>query len=247
LKEIFQTEERHIDQLKQCFNLFYTPLKEKKIISNESLEIIFSNCKPLKTKIFKVKMILSTNEELQKDLKKECKQNPFSPNFGSVFKKMAPFLKVYTQYISNFDLAAKEVEKLEKQNKKFLDFLETCYQSPECSNGQRILAFLVCPIQRIPRYQLLLRVRIQFNLNSKDLLERTPKEHFLYRDTKEGFEAIVEIAKFCNERKRKEENSLILLELVESLQKHSNGSRFKVTNQFYLKSRIWSNHTELLK
>jgi hypothetical protein len=72
---------------------------------------------------------------------------------------MAPFLKVYTQYISNFEFATKELEKLEKQNKKFVDFLENCYQSPECENGQRILAFLIAPIQRIPRYQLLLRVR----------------------------------------------------------------------------------------
>jgi hypothetical protein len=52
MKEIIRTEESHIDQLKLCFTLFYTPLKEKKIISNESLEIIFSNCKFKFFKIF---------------------------------------------------------------------------------------------------------------------------------------------------------------------------------------------------
>jgi hypothetical protein len=62
----------------------------------------------------------------------------------------------------------------------------------------------------------------------QDLLERTPKEHVHYNDIKEGFESIIELAKFCNERKRKEENSLVLLELVESLKRHSNGQRFKV-------------------
>jgi hypothetical protein len=191
-------------------------------------------------------MILTTNEELYIDLKKECAKFPCAPNFGLVFKRMSPFLKVYTQYITNFELATKELEKLEKQNKKFVDFLESCYQSPECENGQRILAFLIAPVQRIPRYQLLLRVRISNFESFQDLLERTPKEHVQYNDIKEGFEAIVELAKFCNERKRKEENSLVLLELVESLKRHSNGQRFKV-NKPKLIERISFNRIDPLK
>jgi hypothetical protein len=142
----------------------------------------------LKLKLFKVNVILSTNEELQKDLKKEFEKNPFSANFGLIFKNMAPFLKVYTQYISNFDLASQEVERLENQNKKFSEFLETCYESPECENGQRLLAFLVSPVQRIPRYQLLFRVRIKLTqiqriflkeLQRNICITKTPKKDLM--------------------------------------------------------------------
>jgi hypothetical protein len=114
-----------------------------------------------------VENILFTNEELFKDLKKEFQKYPSSPNVGFVFKKMAPFLKVYTQYITNFDTAAAEIERQEKKNKKFSEFLEKTYSSPECPNGQRILSFLILPVQRIPRYQLLLRVRRRFHSKIK--------------------------------------------------------------------------------
>jgi len=80
---------------------------------------------------------------------------------------------VYTQYIINFDTAAAEIDRQEKKNKKFSDFLEKTYNSPACANGQRFLAFLILPVQRIPRYQLLLRViktNIQFiNINYSKL------------------------------------------------------------------------------
>jgi hypothetical protein len=43
----------------------------------------------------------------------------------------APFMKLYTEYVNNFDTANERYEKLFAKKKKFAAFLEQCYNIPE--------------------------------------------------------------------------------------------------------------------
>jgi hypothetical protein len=105
--------------------------------------------------------------------------------------EQAAFLKAYTQYVTKYNKAIAHITSLKKQMPKFRQFLEvmtletlfavivpiaksalfTCcvQECAEKANGQDIAALLIQPVQRIPRYQLLL----------KDLISHSDPEHLV--------------------------------------------------------------------
>jgi hypothetical protein len=96
-----------------------------------------------------------------------------------------PFFKMYTQYVNNFEHAMGQVELLKKsvrfvrrlrvvcacecactQHPRFASYLSDMQKQPT-SNGLDLMAFLITPVQRIPRYELLV----------KEVLKHTPNTH----------------------------------------------------------------------
>ena len=75
------------------------------------------------------------------------------------------------------------------------------------SRGLILQAFLVLPVQRIPRYKLLL----------EDLLKKTPSNHCDYVDLKSAIALIGEIAVFFNEAIRSHEMMMDMLSIQKSL------------------------------
>ena len=75
------------------------------------------------------------------------------------------------------------------------------------SRGLILQAFLVLPVQRIPRYKLLL----------EDLLKKTPPSHIDYLDLKRAISLISEIAIFFNETIRTHEMMMEILAIQKSL------------------------------
>ena len=69
---------------------------------------------------------------------------------------MADFLKMYTQYVNGYDNAMATINRLNKK-KTFKKFLET----KQREIGQSLMSYLIMPIQRIPRYVLLLKELIK--------------------------------------------------------------------------------------
>lgn len=81
----------------------------------------------------------------------------------------------YVPYILNYADASANLEKIRKRNQKFKDFLQVFFflylfislfltsilqnniEDPR-SKGHEISSFLIQPIQRLPRYELLLKV-----------------------------------------------------------------------------------------
>jgi hypothetical protein len=72
---------------------------------------------------------------------------------------MAPHLRVYAQYCNNFDKIASLVRNHKKNNPKFLIFIEKLQQEVKNNGGKDLNSYLILPVQRIPRYNLLLRVK----------------------------------------------------------------------------------------
>lgn len=68
-------------------------------------------------------------------------------------------------------------------------------------------ALLILPVQRIPRYRLLLQ----------ELLKRTPSDHVDYQSLEKALNAIIEIAAKVNEAKKQNELSQIAFELQKQL------------------------------
>jgi len=117
---------------------------------------------------------------------------------GSCFLKYADYLKIYTEYINHYGEVIQTLSDLRK-NKKFTNFL----RSARKTTNMEITGFLIQPVQRIPRYVLLL----------KELKKYTWPEHEEYDALVKALLKAQEIATHVNERKRQIENMSKTLEV----------------------------------
>jgi hypothetical protein len=203
IREIQSTETRYVRDLDVCVKCFLEPLRNhpKKIMKPEDIDSIFGTLEQVK----------QTNELLLTEINATMNDWP-QVRIGNVFKKFAPVLKAYTSYINQFDKSAKLLEDWEKKSKSFNQFLEKAYQLPE-TGQQRLASFLVMPVQRIPRYRMLLQ----------ELQKRTPENHIDYAAIDVALNEVNKVALYVNESKRKEENNVIVFHVQDLL-----GSRFQI-------------------
>ena len=78
------------------------------------------------------------------------------------------FLKVYIDYVKDYEKALSTIEILEKENPTFSKFLKDQMRTFVGHEYEALPSLLITPVQRIPRYNLLLKVRhpsaFHFNL-----------------------------------------------------------------------------------
>ncbi|EFC41451.1 rhoGEF domain-containing protein [Naegleria gruberi] len=218
LKEILSTERSYVNQLETLYYDFFLPMKKNNfaifnhynpapnitasnVVSRDGLtpeeqyNIIFSN----------IEQILKTNTALLHDLEMDYKMHYPKNHFPSIFKKILPFLKVYTVYVNNYDKANELVEELSLRNPKFNELLESVYNKKSVT----LQSLLITPIQRIPRLKMLFQ----------DLFRRTIPTHVEYSVIEETLAILNELALFVNEKKRHDENNIIFLRLQQILSK----------------------------
>jgi hypothetical protein len=191
------TEQFYLQCLNTLVKIYLLPLRETGIrnaqeafISLEDVRIIFGS----------VEVIYNINMEFCKKLEEKVNTWSSHQKIGSVFLSIGQFLKVYTQYINNYNQAASRLEEC-KKNKLFAQFLLDCKSLPKVE--LELSSYLIMPIQRIPRYQLLL----------DGLVKATPKDHPDYTDLSSALKQIVSVADYMNERKRDVENILHMTNL----------------------------------
>eukprot|EP01080_Neovahlkampfia_damariscottae_P009289 gene9289-1377_t len=194
IDEIYDTEKEYVNSLDIIMSIYYLPLKKKKYLEQEHIDQIFGS--------------LPSIQGLQQNLltQMDVQMKNYTPLIGKVFVDMALYLKIYPEYINGFDEASALLEELCESKKGLGSFLEKQSAAPECE-GLPIQGFLIKPVQRIPRYKLLLR----------DLLKVTPTNHIDYENLKIAFEKIDFVAGFVNEQKRAAENQKIVLQLSSKL------------------------------
>ncbi|KAF8949354.1 hypothetical protein BGZ47_005577 [Haplosporangium gracile] len=117
---------------------------------------------------------------------------------GRAFAEHVAYMKMYSFYINNFDNALRVLQTQltqAKHKKKMKEFLRRCAKHPNHTQ-LALQGYLLLPVQRIPRYKLLLQ----------DLLENTWVDHVDYQDIATALEKISTRADEMNERKRQYEN-----------------------------------------
>ncbi|KAI0211328.1 FYVE, RhoGEF and PH domain-containing protein 2 [Lamellibrachia satsuma] len=75
---------------------------------------------------------------------------------GDIMKKLAPFLKLSTEYVKQFESALTLVETWQKKSSSFAALLREIAENPDYGR-LHLNAHMMEPVQRIPRYGLLLR------------------------------------------------------------------------------------------
>ena len=96
--------------------------------------------------------------------------------------------KIYTQYVNNYDSVYEKFVTYQKK-KEFKTFVQEAKSSPRHTQLD-LLSYLIMPIQRVPRYVMLL----------SDLLKHTDQAHPDYKNLKNAVEKVEGVARFINEK-----------------------------------------------
>uniref|UniRef100_A0A8C9X4N6 FYVE, RhoGEF and PH domain containing 1 n=1 Tax=Sander lucioperca TaxID=283035 RepID=A0A8C9X4N6_SANLU len=129
-----------------------------------------------------------------------------NPRIGDILQKLAPFLKMYGEYVKNFDRAMELVNIWMERSAQFKSIVQEIQREERCGN-LTLQHHMLEPVQRIPRYELLL----------KDYLHRLPEDAPDHRDAQKSLELIATAAEHSNAAIRKMERMRKLLKVYELL------------------------------
>jgi len=200
INEIISTEVTYVESLITCCEVFIHPLLKNMLISHEEAHIIFSN---LDYKIVKIHQKFLDMLEIRAETWKVHEPKHEDQMIGDICLEMVEEFKSYHHYITNYD---KSIEMLTKcsNDPAFAQYLQEAKMNPRC-NLLGASDFLIMPIQRLPRYELLLT----------DLLKFTEQTHKDFAPLSETLSQLKQITKYINERKR-EVDSLSRMMIVNS-------------------------------
>lgn len=197
VNEILSSEQTYVKRLELAVELFIHPLREKNILTNDEFKKQFGN----------LEIIRDLHQKLLQDLQQAATDaaisstttptttmsNEMNPTttphstppptstlkIGKIFKKFIGFFKMYKDYLTSYEGSTIRLAKLVTSNRKFVDFLEKARADPR-SLGLGIDSFLMEPVQRIPRYRMLL----------EELLKYTAEDNDDYRNIAEALEIV---------------------------------------------------------
>ncbi|KAJ6251987.1 faciogenital dysplasia protein [Anaeramoeba flamelloides] len=192
-KELETTERNYLNFIK--FLLFARKeIKKKQILNKEELRKIFGDLKP----------IYNFNKTLFSEIKKCLNPNNSNSTISESFSELIPYMGIYIPYINTYNQRFLEIEKLKTTNKNFSKYLDTIPKNKK-SNGLRLESIMIMPIQRLPRYTLLLRELIKYSKeDEKRLIEKTMKKIHIMTSK-------------INEKKRSFENIMALYQIDQKL------------------------------
>uniref|UniRef100_A0A8C7ZIN6 FYVE, RhoGEF and PH domain containing 3 n=1 Tax=Oryzias sinensis TaxID=183150 RepID=A0A8C7ZIN6_9TELE len=196
-KELLHTEEAYVKRLNLLDQVFCTKLTEAGI-PQEVITGIFSNISSIYC--FHDKFLLP---ELKTRITGEWDSNP---RIGDILQKLAPFMKMYGEYVKNFDRAMDLVNTWTQRSSQFKSVVQNIQKQDVCGN-LTLQHHMLEPVQRIPRYELLL----------KDYLKKLPSDAPDQKDAAKALELISTAANHSNAAIRKMEKMHKLLEVYERL------------------------------
>ncbi|KAL6044463.1 MORN repeat protein [Balamuthia mandrillaris] len=201
-KEIYTTELTYCGILDVIIEDFMQPATKKNVFSPQEYRTIFSN----------IESIRNFNKDLLAAIRVQMADWTSETTIGDIFLKKIPFLKIYTTYCNNHSSANQLLEKIQSR-KNVAQFLKECQKKDLDLN-----ALLITPVQRIPRYQLLL----------KELISFTEESHPDYANLKSALEQIKKIADEINDAVLRSDSTKevhTLSKMIPGIQKLLTGSR----------------------
>ncbi|OAD56686.1 Rac guanine nucleotide exchange factor JJ, partial [Eufriesea mexicana] len=147
IQEIFTTEVTYLRHLETLMEYFVQPMFERKLLNHNLLLTLSEN----------IKTLYNVSGELIKELKEDPQ------NITSAFHKVAPFFKLYSVYAYDYEQILSLLQAKQENDAVFKDFITKQETRPEV--GRKLPSLLIMPIQRVPRYKLLLREVLQHTSN----------------------------------------------------------------------------------
>ena len=161
LNEIVSTEQAYVMHLEAFTRMLMKPIVasayDKTIEPNlnlkpEQVKNLFSNIDQLFAIAINFLEDIKSNSPVNESIDVRI------AGFASVLDKYAPSFKMYTMYTANFNQSKTTLEELRSNSKygEFQDFLDVASLSSACK-GNNLESYLIMPVQRVPRYILLLK------------------------------------------------------------------------------------------
>nr|XP_046249351.1 FYVE, RhoGEF and PH domain-containing protein 4a isoform X3 [Scatophagus argus] len=196
--ELLHTEKAYVARLNLLDQVFFAKLMEeanKGTFPVEVVKNIFSNISSINA--FHSQFLLP-------DLEKRMGEWASTPRVGDILQKLTPFLKMYAEYVKNFEKAMELLKQWTDRSPQFKAIIQEI-QSQEVCGSLTLQHHMLEPVQRIPRYEMLL----------KDYLKKLPQDDSDRRDAEKSLEIIATAATHSNSAIRKSENLKKLLEIYE--------------------------------
>ncbi|XP_071026456.1 uncharacterized protein [Oncorhynchus clarkii lewisi] len=186
INEIMSTERDYIKHLKDiCEGYIKQCRKRIDMFTEEQLRCIFGN----------IEDIYRFQKKLLKGLEKRFnKEQPHLSEIGSCFLEHQTDFQIYSEYCNNHPNACVQLSRLMKTN-KYVFFFEACRLLQKMIDIS-LDGFLLTPVQKICKYPLQLA----------ELLKYTNPQHRDYKDVEAALNAMKNVARLINERKRRLEN-----------------------------------------
>ncbi|KAL9641868.1 hypothetical protein ABK040_000806 [Willaertia magna] len=206
-KELLSTEESYVKALDVCQKHFMEPIisGNYKILPKDKFDIIFKDIdlihKVNHAFLQKLKVLFSNEAELLANIEYKV---------GELIISYSPSFKMYCGFVNNYDRAEACMYQCMKNYKGFADLLsQVSDQLLDMGLRQTDLgSFLIQPVQRLPRYNLLLT----------DLLKNSENtESTGFKFLKRALNETQEITNFVNEAKRGVEHITLANKLIEKL------------------------------
>ena len=202
-KEIVETEASYVKGLQTCMFVYFEPLRKmihpspitdpratktwkKGMLAKEDLLTMVSN----------IDSIIVVHEELLSSLQARWSSwkddDPNSQRIGDLFERFSKYFTLYTIYVNNLSSSLAVLERL-SDDKSFQTFHDEAMELH--AERLRLMSYLIMPIQRMPRYQLLLQ----------QLARYTEDSHPDHKNIIQALGLIKDTAVFINEYKRMKE------------------------------------------
>ncbi|KAK5876800.1 hypothetical protein CesoFtcFv8_026116 [Champsocephalus esox] len=217
-KELLQTERAYVARLHLLDQVFCSRLTEEAgrgSFPPDAIRNIFSNISSIFS--FHSQFLLP---DLESCIRHWCE----SPGLGTVLLKHAPFLRMYANYVRNFDQAMELVRTWTERSSAFRNIVQEIQSQEECGS-LTLQHHMLEPVQRVPRYEMLL----------KDYLKKLPKDSPDYGPAHKALETISMAATHSNSAIHKAESLKRLLEIYEMV---GDEEVVNPTNEFLREGRL---------
>eukprot|EP01087_Luapelamoeba_hula_P007845 TRINITY_DN1926_c1_g1_i1.p1 TRINITY_DN1926_c1_g1~~TRINITY_DN1926_c1_g1_i1.p1 ORF type:complete len:1491 (+),score=309.12 TRINITY_DN1926_c1_g1_i1:202-4674(+) len=177
LEELLATEKSYVDHLTTVVQSFIEPCEAMHIISKKDAKVAFSN----------IRDILELNKMFYQRLEERMRSwpslTPAQQVLSDIFMQVFPFMKIYAGYCANYLEAAALITKLETGSK----FRSLCRELVGVK-GLDLFSYLIMPVQRIPRYQLLLQ----------EIMKETSNFHPDFKKLSTSLDMVKSVAGYIN-------------------------------------------------
>ncbi|XP_034516543.1 FYVE, RhoGEF and PH domain-containing protein 2 isoform X5 [Ailuropoda melanoleuca] len=155
VQELLETEKAYVARLHLLDQVFFqellTEARASKAFPEDVVRLIFSNISSIYQ--FHAQFFLP-------ELQRRLDEWTATPRIGDVIQKLAPFLKMYSEYVKNFERAMELLATWTDKSAPFQEVI-TRIQGSEASGSLTLQHHMLEPVQRIPRYELLLKEYVQ--------------------------------------------------------------------------------------
>ncbi|MDP2438845.1 MAG: hypothetical protein Q8P67_24130 [archaeon] len=192
-RELWATEKSYLEALQTLLNCYMSPLLGEVRGEREKHARTGVTENQVKTVFGCVEVLYNINNELFGQLSLVLAQMHHDTCIGSIFLASVEYLRSYIQFVNNYNTALDVIRgwRSDDASQQILVRLDAA------TRGGSLEMYLITPIQRIPRYVLLLR----------DLCRNTPTSHPDYVDLAVACEKMEELASLVNRRKLESDRS----------------------------------------